>query len=79
MTVNFFPNREQMKREVDLCVASCMLDVLMGYCKCCVYKVFDENTLVSECRACSVRAGIEKILIDKQWNAAPDLEFLGVC
>ncbi len=79
MTVNFCPNREQMVKEVAECIESSRLDVLLSLCTCCVYKIFDENTLVSQCLRCSVQHGIAKISGKKKWIPSPDLEFLGVC
>lgn len=38
------------------------LDVLQRYCESCLYKLFDERILVSECGQCGIQAGIEKIL-----------------
>ena len=61
MAINFYPNRKQMIREVDQCVASNMLDVLVFFCKCCIYKVFDESILVSDCHGCGVREGISHL------------------
>ncbi len=79
MPVNFCPNREQMVKEVEECIESSKLDVLMSLCTCCVYKIFDESTLVSQCMRCSVQQGISKISGKNKWTASPDMEFLGVC
>lgn len=79
MSVNFFPNREQMLKEIEGCVASSKLDVLLGLCTCCVYKSYDEGPLVSQCLKCSVQQGIMKISNKKKLADAPDLEFLRVC
>lgn len=77
--VNFCPNKEQMGKEIEQCVASSRLDVLMSLCTCCVNKIVDESALLSQCLKCSVQHGIEKISKKRTWTEMPDLEFLGVC
>jgi hypothetical protein len=79
MSVNFFPNREQMLKEIEGCVASSKLDVLLGLCTCCVYKSYDEGPLVSQCLKCSVQQGIMKISNTMKLADALDLELLRVC
>ena len=80
MAMNIFPNREKMVKEVELCTASGMLEVLQSLCKCCVYKILDESTLVSECHKCRVRQGISEIADKGRWvQGAADLDLLGVC
>lgn len=79
MTVNFCPNREQMLKEIAECIASGKLEVLTSLCTCCVYKIFDESTLVSQCMRCGVQQGIAKISRRNKWTATPDMEYLGVC
>jgi hypothetical protein len=53
--------------------------VLLSYCKCCIYKVFDDSILVDECRMCGIRQGIKKISNNNIWTESPELEYLGVC
>lgn len=80
MAVNFYPHREKMIKEVEQYAASGMLEVLQSLCKCCVYKILDESTLVSECHKCSVQQGITELKNKGRWiPGAADLEFLGVC
>ena len=79
MSVNFFPNREQMLREIEGCVTSSKLDVLLGLCTCCVYKSYDEGPLVSQCLKCSVQQGIMKISNTMKLADALDFELLRVC
>jgi len=79
MAINFCPNRDQMAKEIEQCAAASKLEVLVSFCKCCVYQVFDTSTLVSECRMCGIQKGIRKIAQANTWTEAPDLEFLGVC
>ncbi len=78
MSVNFFPNREQMLKEIEGCVVSSKLDVLLGLWTCCLYKSYDEGPLVSQCLKCSVKKGIMKISNKMKLADARDLEFLGV-
>jgi hypothetical protein len=78
MAVNFFPHREQMLKEIEGCVASSKLDVLLGLCTCCVYKSYDEGPFVSQCLKCSVQQGIMKISNKMRMADAPNLEFLRV-
>lgn len=77
--VNFCPNKEQMVKEIEQFVASRRLDVLVSLCTCCVNKIFDESTLVTQCLKCSVQQGIAKISKKMTWTEIPDSEFLGVC
>jgi len=80
MTVNFYPNREKMVKEIEQYAASGMLEVLQSLCKCCVYKILDESTLVTECHRCRVQQGISEIVNKSRWlQGAADLDFLGVC
>ena len=51
-----------MPRNIEQYVVSGQVDALQKYCDCCLYKIFDERILVSECVRCSIQAGIEKIL-----------------
>ena len=61
MSINFCPSREQMTREVELCVIANRLDVLTSICACCVYAIFDDGMLVSQCLQCAVRQGMARI------------------
>ena len=79
MAVNFCPNREQMIKEVERCVASAKLDVLLTFCKSCVYNIFVESKLVAQCLKCSIQQGMMKISNAKKLTTEPDTEFLGVC
>jgi hypothetical protein len=79
MTVNFCPNREQLVKEVEQCIAASKLDVLVSLCTCCVYTIFDETTLVGQCLKCSIQQGIAKLSQRGPLPDEADLEFLGVC
>ncbi len=78
MSVNFFPNRERMLKEIERCIASSKLDMLLDLCSCCVYNSYDEGPLVSQCLKCSVQQGIMKISDKRTTSDAPHLEFLRV-
>jgi len=78
MSVNFFPNRERMLKEIERCIASSKLDMLLGLCTCCVYSSYDEGPLVSQCLKCSVQQGIMKISDKRASSGASHLEFLRV-
>jgi len=60
MAINFCPNREHMRKEVEQCSSRGRLDVLASICKCCVYQIFEESTLVSQCISCDIGQGIGK-------------------
>lgn len=81
MAVNFFPNREQMIKEIEQCVVLGKLDVLQCFCNSCVYKALGcESALMTQCLKCRVQQGITRISIaTKKWKAVQDHEFLGVC
>ncbi len=79
MTINFYPNREQLSKEIDQCVASQKREVLLSFCRCCVYNIFDESTIVTECFKCGIQHGILKMTNALKETDAPDMEFLGVC
>ena len=78
MAFNFFPNREQMSKEVELCIAIGKLDTLLSICNSCVNKLFDNNS-IPECCACKVQQGIIKVSNKKKRQHVEDEELLGVC
>lgn len=79
MAINFYPNRERLSKEIDECVVSRKREVLMSFCRCCIYNIFDESTIVTECFKCGIQHGIVKLSNALKRTDAPDLEFLGVC
>jgi hypothetical protein len=79
MPVNFFPNREQMAKVIEQCVASENDEVLLCFCNSCEYKMRDENTLVTQCFKCSVQQGIMEITNANRWPLLQDREFVGAC
>ncbi len=79
MAINFYLNREQLSKEIDRCVASRKRDVLLSFCRCCIYNIFDESTIVTECFKCGVQHGILKMSNALQGTDTPAIELLGVC
>ncbi len=79
MTINFYPNREELSKEINQCVESRKLEVLLSFCRCCIYNIFDERTIVTECFKCGIQHGILKMSNALKGMDTPDLEFLGVC
>jgi len=78
MSVNFFPNRKEMLKEIERCTAESKLDMLLSLCTCCLYSSYDEGPLVSQCLKCSVQQGIMKISDKRTPSGTPHLEFLRV-
>jgi hypothetical protein len=78
MNLSFLPNRETMLKEIEQWIILRKLDTLLGVCNCCMYKVFD-FILTQECRTCTVRSGILRIVEEKRREARSEDKFLGVC
>jgi hypothetical protein len=79
MAINFYPNREQLSKEIDQCVASRNREVLLSFCRCCIYNIFEESTIVTECFKCGIQHGLSKISNVLTGTDTPDIELLGVC
>ncbi len=79
MAINFYPNREQLSREIEQSVATNSVEVLLGFCRCCIYNIFEKSTIVTECLKCGVQLGIVKIANKGKNSSVSDFEFLGVC
>lgn len=79
MAINFYPNREQLSKEIDRCVASRNREALLSFCRCCIYNIFEESTIVTECFKCGIQHGILKMSDALTGTDAPGIEFLGVC
>ena len=79
MAINFYPNREQLSKEIEQSVATSSVDVLLGLCRCCVYNIFEESTIVTECLKCGIQLGILKVANKRKNSALKDVEYLGVC
>ncbi len=79
MAINFYPNREQLSKEIDQCVASRNREMLLIFCRCCIYNIFEESTIVTECIKCGIQSGILKMSSALTGTDATDIEFLGVC
>ncbi len=79
MDIHFLPNREQLTQEIEQCVETGKRDILLGFCRCCAYHIFEESTLVTECLKCSVQRGITRLSLRGKNKGVRDLEFMGVC
>ncbi len=81
MDLSFFPSRQNMYKEVQLWVTLNKLDMLLGLCNCCAYKVFG-CAMANRCRACHVQNGIQKLIHIQQKEmreAVEGEELLGAC
>ncbi len=79
MAINFYLDREQLSKEIDQWVASSNLDLMLGFCRCCVNRLYEESSLVAACLKCSIQQGIKKMSNNREWTETQDIEFLGVC
>ncbi len=70
MGLGFLPKRDSMCKEVEQWTILKKLDRLLGLCNCCMYKTFD-YILADECRMCTIRKGILKIIQEKQQVDVP--------
>ncbi len=77
MSLGFFPSRESIYKEVQQWIATNKLEMLLGLCNCCTYKAVG-HMASHQCRSCSVRAGIAK-LVRVEREPVADEELLGVC
>jgi hypothetical protein len=78
MDLSFFPSRQNMYKEVQLWIALNKLEMLLGLCNCCTYKVFG-CTSAHQCRSCHVRNGILKLTKQSKREPVDGEELLGVC
>lgn len=71
-------DRQEVTNHIEQYVASERLDILLCLCNDCVYKLFDDGLLVSECKSCDIHRGITEISIRR--SAKEDLiaSFAGV-
>lgn len=79
MAINFYPNREQLSKEVEQQVTAGNVDMLLGLCRCCIYNIFEESTIVTECLRCGIQRGLLKIADKRKVQSVMDLDYLGVC
>jgi hypothetical protein len=54
VSINFYPDRTRMAREVGLCITLKRREVLESFCGSCVFRVV-ENAAMRECPDCEVR------------------------
>lgn len=60
MNLNFAPRRDELEREVELCVSLNKLDTLDSLCKGCLNRI-SGSSLPSSCHTCTVQVGKEAI------------------
>jgi len=78
MSINFYPFREQLAKEVEQCIALGKLDTLLSFCNSCVFKMF-EKRIEPECQTCMIKHGIARAIQEKKAAYSDDKEVLGVC
>jgi hypothetical protein len=76
MSMSFLPSRDNMIKEIDQWIVLQKLDMLVGLCNCCMYKVFAAD---HECRSCRVKSGIRRIVRSQRREPVEGEELLGVC
>jgi hypothetical protein len=76
MTISFFPSRANMIKEIDRLIASGSLDMLMSFCNCCLFRMFEPD---QECRSCRVRIGIRLLGRGSEQDIADGGGLLGAC
>jgi len=70
VSINYYPNRKKMSREIGLCIVLKRRDVLESFCSSCIFHIF-ENTEVRECFSCEVQQGMNIIGQDCAMSAMP--------
>jgi hypothetical protein len=63
--------KEEMKNMIERHIASGRIDRLLVFCDCCLYKIFDENLLVSECAHCRIHHAKTKIAAARPQYTGP--------
>lgn len=59
MSLNFAPKRDELSREIELCITANRLDTLNSLCNGCLYAGQPRQTA---CATCTVQMGRERIL-----------------
>jgi hypothetical protein len=54
---------KEIVSKIEQYVAADRMDTLLCLCNYCVYKMFDDGLLVSECTSCDIHQGITEISI----------------
>ncbi len=70
MSINFYPHKKKMSREIGICIVLKRRDVLESFCSSCIFRIF-ENTEVRECFACEVQQAMNVIGQDSKRNMMP--------
>jgi hypothetical protein len=73
VSINFYPNRKKMSREIGICIVLKRQEVLESFCSSCIFKIF-ENAAVRECFACEVQHAKNVIGQDSKENMMPASE-----
>jgi hypothetical protein len=63
--------KEEMKNMIEHHIASGRMDRLLVFCDCCLYKIFDEKLLVSECEHCRIHQAKTKVAVKRPHYAGP--------
>jgi len=70
VSVNFYPNRKTMSREIGVCIVLKRREVLESFCSSCIFRIF-ENAAVRECFSCEVRQAMNVIVQENKKNTMP--------
>ncbi len=78
MSVNFYPFRELLAKEVERCVSAGRLDTLLSLCKSCVFKMFPKR-IEPECQSCRIQYGIAQLIQGMNSRASGREDGLRAC
>jgi hypothetical protein len=70
VSINFYPNRKKMSREIGLCIVLKRRDVLESFCGSCIFRTF-ENREARECSSCEVRRALNVIRQENKKTTTP--------
>lgn len=71
MSINFYPCRIKMSKEIGRCIAMEQLDTLLSFCNSCIYRIF-EKAQVNECYTCEVQQAVREL--ERDVHEAPVTE-----
>lgn len=78
MSINFYPFREQLAKEIEQCITLGRMDTLISFCNSCVFKMFAKR-IEPECQTCMIKQGIVRTIQEKKAEDSNNEEVLGVC
>ncbi|HUJ18956.1 MAG TPA: hypothetical protein VL197_13310 [Nitrospirota bacterium] len=78
MSINFFPLREQMLKEIERCISLAKLDTLTSFCNSCLFKLY-ESAVALECHTCQVHQRAKNIMQEARREPVDDEDMLGFC